>query len=288
VIEMNTDQLLQKLGSTQLNLSPSINDLMLRVRQVGLHKVAAQMHGVPEFTFKAAAQILGTQLMHHHLKFSKIASGIRALQALDQSGEITLEKTAGPPPIPLAALKGGARGLGKETSALLHDIHGMGTSPATTEALQSIRNIAPPPPKAGAGAAGELFAGPKGPSPFSGANPAAKPSPARPPLPPGKVDPNLELLMKNMGTDTRAALGKAFGVAPEAVTPAMYMRGAHGVPMEGASAARAAAKPVPGGQFHAQIASPSLIAEAKAIRGKAASFHPLNFTKMAQVFYAHA
>lgn len=103
---MNHEQLLEKLGNVQLNMSPALTDLMQRVREVGLHKIAARMHNIPEFNIKAAAQLLGTKLVHQHFKYSKIASGIRALQALDQSGEITLEKTA-MPPLPAAAMRGG-------------------------------------------------------------------------------------------------------------------------------------------------------------------------------------
>ena len=276
---MNYEHLLEKLASTQLNVSPAVADLMQRIRETGLHKVAAHMHNVPEFTFKTATQILGTQLIHQHLKFSKIASGIRALQALDQSGEITLEKTAGPPPIPAAALKGlrsagaeaggAARGAARaaakpppipaaakkapsaETTSALQEIMppGMGPSEAGS-ALTEMRQMSPPPPKPGGG--GGLFDAPAGPSPFSGNAPGPSPgfptTPSR--IPEGGVDPNLQTIMNNLGTSERAAFGKAFGVAPDAITPAMYMRGAHGVPMP-----------------------------------KAAS---LNLAKMAQVFYANA
>lgn len=108
---MDHEQLLEKLGSTQLNMSPAVRDVMQRVREVGLHKVAAHLHGVPEFNIQVAAQVLGTKLASHHLRFSKVAAGIRALHALDQAGEITLEKTAGPPPIPIEALGGAVKEL---------------------------------------------------------------------------------------------------------------------------------------------------------------------------------
>lgn len=96
---MNHDEILA-------SMSPAMRDVMQRVREVGLHKVAAQIHNQPEFTLKVAAQVLGTELMRQHYKFSKVAAGIRALQALDQTGEITLEKTAAPP-IPAAAMRAG-------------------------------------------------------------------------------------------------------------------------------------------------------------------------------------
>jgi hypothetical protein len=89
---MNHEQLLEKLGNAQVNLNPAMHDLMQRVREVGLHKVAAHTHRVSKFTLKTAAWYIGKELTRQHMKFSKIASGIRALQALDQSGEISLEK----------------------------------------------------------------------------------------------------------------------------------------------------------------------------------------------------
>jgi len=201
VTDMNHDQLLEKLGNAQVNLSPAMNDLMQRVREVGLHKVAAHTHGVSRFTIKTAAWYIGKELTRQHLKYSKIASGIRALQALDQSGEITLEKNAAPgagllkelgsaashamphgmppipksmphgmPPIPSAAAKApaataAAKPMSAETGAAMRDIMpaGMGPSEAR-QAMKEMMQIGPPP---GAGGGG-LFSAPKGPSPFSG------------------------------------------------------------------------------------------------------------------------
>lgn len=89
---MNHEQLLVKLGNAQLPMGPALQDLMQRVREVGLHKIAAHTHKVPEFTFKTAALHIGTELVRQHLKFSKVASGISALRTLNQNGGISLEK----------------------------------------------------------------------------------------------------------------------------------------------------------------------------------------------------
>jgi len=60
-----------------------IQDTLQRVREVGLHKVAAKLEGLPEINLKTAATHLGTALLHHHAKFQKINSGLDALQFLE-------------------------------------------------------------------------------------------------------------------------------------------------------------------------------------------------------------
>jgi hypothetical protein len=62
--------------------SPIVSDVVSRVRQAGLHKVAAHMHAVPEFTLKTAAQILGTKLVEQNARYSKIAQGLAAFNAV--------------------------------------------------------------------------------------------------------------------------------------------------------------------------------------------------------------
>lgn len=92
------------------NASPAFHDVMQRTREVGLHKVAARLHAVPQFTFKTAAQVLGTQLIQSHLRFNKVATGIRALQALDQAGDITIQKVARAGALSKAMLEAGSGG----------------------------------------------------------------------------------------------------------------------------------------------------------------------------------
>lgn len=58
-------------------------DTLQRVREVGLHKVAAQMSGLPEVNIKTAVAHLGKSLMLHQAKFRKINSGLDALQFLE-------------------------------------------------------------------------------------------------------------------------------------------------------------------------------------------------------------
>jgi len=87
---MSYDNIMAKLASDQINVSPAMRDIMQRVRQAGLHKVAAQINGVPEFTLRTAASELGFQLLKSHLKHTKIAAGLRAYDALVEVGEVPL------------------------------------------------------------------------------------------------------------------------------------------------------------------------------------------------------
>lgn len=183
---MSYESIFKKLSETHLSMSPPLRDTLQRVRETGLHKVAAQEHGVPSFGIKEAAEVLGRRLVFNRLKQEKIASGLAALGALSCQGDVKLAsigsrmmqmggkalKRAKPPPIPAAAMRGAQKGSptlmsgGKnlmrsgakpppipaaargpasaETQALLHDIHGMGTSAETTRAIQDLLSMAPP------------------------------------------------------------------------------------------------------------------------------------------------
>ena len=77
-----------KLGEHLHELSPAMQDVMQRVRQTGLHKVAAQLRGVPEFTLHTGMQELAFKLAYTHLRNQKIASGIRSLTDLEAAGVI--------------------------------------------------------------------------------------------------------------------------------------------------------------------------------------------------------
>ncbi len=87
---MNYETLMTKIASEQIHLGPSLRDVMQRVRETGLHKVAAQMHGVPELDIKTAASILGNRLLLAHLRQTKIAAGLRAYDALVEAGDVPL------------------------------------------------------------------------------------------------------------------------------------------------------------------------------------------------------
>lgn len=85
---MTYDVLMAKLASQDFKLNPNLQDVMQRVREVGLHKVAAQMHNVPEFNIRVAVENLGMQLCLGELRREKIASGLQAYNALVEVGEI--------------------------------------------------------------------------------------------------------------------------------------------------------------------------------------------------------
>jgi hypothetical protein len=82
--------LMTKLSSEKIHLGPNLQDVMQRVREVGLHKVAAKLHDVPELDIKTAANILGARLLEAHLRQTKIAAGLRAYDALLEVGALPL------------------------------------------------------------------------------------------------------------------------------------------------------------------------------------------------------
>ena len=83
--------------------SAVIQDVLQRVRQAGLHKVAAAMHNVDNFNVRVATEILGQRLVMNHARFSKTAAGLRALADLEASEVAKIAKVL-PPPIPAKAL----------------------------------------------------------------------------------------------------------------------------------------------------------------------------------------
>ena len=88
---MNTSLLEQKLAEHKLTFSPPILDLMQRVREHGLHKVASHLYNTKEFNVKVAVQLLGERLYTKDKKYQKIASGLRVLKVLE---ELEATKTA--------------------------------------------------------------------------------------------------------------------------------------------------------------------------------------------------
>lgn len=106
-----SDLIMEKLGSQ--SLSPAMQTVMLRAKSAGLHKIAANMRGVDNFTFRDAVLELSTKLAYDHLKRQKIASGMRALRALEASGDIKLAalKRAAFFPAAGAAATAGYKGL---------------------------------------------------------------------------------------------------------------------------------------------------------------------------------
>jgi hypothetical protein len=87
---MPYDQLQKKLAETQLELNPAMQDVMQRVREVGLHKIATTLYDLDELSLPKIAQHLGTRLLLEHHKQEKIASGLNALRTLEASGDVKL------------------------------------------------------------------------------------------------------------------------------------------------------------------------------------------------------
>lgn len=124
-----SELIMDKLGSR--GLSPAMQDVVLRAKSAGLHKIAATMRGQEEFTFRNAILELSTKLAYDHLKQQKIASGMCSLRALEASGAIKLSSMARMPqpgqnamtimeqiakkskgaPAPMPATLGGGQGI---------------------------------------------------------------------------------------------------------------------------------------------------------------------------------
>jgi len=73
------ERILQKLAH-----HPVLRDTVLRVRQVGLHKVAAQLHDMREVTLQSAVQKIGTDLYKSHLKHKQIEKGLDAYRLIEK------------------------------------------------------------------------------------------------------------------------------------------------------------------------------------------------------------
>lgn len=80
---MDTDHLIEKVASSDIRFSPQLLDVVRRVREAGLHKTAAALHGVEgEMTLKTAMQILGARLVFERRQNQKIAAALNALDNL--------------------------------------------------------------------------------------------------------------------------------------------------------------------------------------------------------------
>ena len=98
---MALEHLMQKLSdSPEFNMSLPMWSVINRVSQVGLHKVAAPLLGLPEITLKTAAQHLGVRLYRNHLKSKKIASALESLAYLEDTGVITKDASVQLRPTP--------------------------------------------------------------------------------------------------------------------------------------------------------------------------------------------
>lgn len=275
---MNYEALLNKFASEELTLNPALQNVMHRVQAQGLHK-AASVYGLDTVDLRSVITKIGTDMYREQLKHASITSGLCALNALVDSGDLKLASVA-------SRLVGGAddaaRMLGDDAAAAAGRFNpkatitggtpGIGQLPTHPKSMAGAAGKATPPPVPGsmpagpsiegvaaargnpgmptpaemsqmaakspppipaaarnpAGAADDLWAAPKGPSPFSGQG-AAPARPGRAALPEGAPNPGLDTLVNGLGTREKAQLGRAFGVGAEEVTPAMYMRAAHGV-----------------------------------------------------------
>lgn len=80
---MNTDHLIEKVASSNIRFNPQLLDVVRRVRQTGLHKTAAALHGVSgEMSLKTAMHILGARLVLERRQNQKIAAALNALDNL--------------------------------------------------------------------------------------------------------------------------------------------------------------------------------------------------------------
>ncbi len=80
----------QKLASNYAALSPTVQDVVNRVRTVGLHKVAAQLRNKQDFGLEDAISELSVKLAYEFLKQQKIASGLNSLRDLHKNNTVKL------------------------------------------------------------------------------------------------------------------------------------------------------------------------------------------------------
>lgn len=71
------DEILRKIAQ-----HPALVDTMQRVRERGLHKVAAVMYELPEVNLPSVVQKLGAALYESHLRQQQIQKGIDAYKLL--------------------------------------------------------------------------------------------------------------------------------------------------------------------------------------------------------------
>jgi hypothetical protein len=86
------NNLVNKIASQRDALSPAIQDLVARVGQVGLHKIAAQMRGKESLELRDVITELATKLAYQHLKQQKVAAGLASLKNLEASGSVKLSQ----------------------------------------------------------------------------------------------------------------------------------------------------------------------------------------------------
>lgn len=84
------DLLLNQLTTKRAQLNPHVLDIVLRTRQLGLHKVAAHTNNCAEYGLAEVIRDLGTKLAYAHLKQQKIASGLGSLRELQLANIIKL------------------------------------------------------------------------------------------------------------------------------------------------------------------------------------------------------
>lgn len=73
------DDALQKVA-----LNPAIRDVMQRVREAGLHKVARHLYNVEEVNLKTSLEKLGHDLFYNHLRHQKIRKGLEAYAKIEK------------------------------------------------------------------------------------------------------------------------------------------------------------------------------------------------------------
>ena len=122
---MSYDAIMHKLSSAELTLSPQMQDVIQRVRETGLHKVAAPLYGIDELTLKTAVQQLSTSLLAQHYKYQKIASGLESYAVVNG------EKTAG-----LPEMLGAVKSVGQKTWGALN--RPLGRAPAAAEVVGAV------------------------------------------------------------------------------------------------------------------------------------------------------
>jgi hypothetical protein len=105
-----------------------MRDIVRRVRETGLHKVAAPLYGFNDLSLKNAVQHLSTEMLKQHRKYASISSGLEAYASLTDDKTASLKNVWGALNRPLgraSAVESTAAGAIQKTPSLSSQLEPM-------------------------------------------------------------------------------------------------------------------------------------------------------------------
>lgn len=75
---MSYELLMHKIAEADLPVNAHIMNIINKVRETGLHKVAGDLQGIEDFNIRTAAEHLASKMLYTHYKYQKIAQGLEA------------------------------------------------------------------------------------------------------------------------------------------------------------------------------------------------------------------